>query len=205
MTQRTGGPAFLARLRRTRPIDPVVLDELTAIVDRRAPLGADARSRRARPTTRPLTPADRAAVQDLAMRCSAETLRRRFHAPVSHLRAERVAELLLGDGPAARRPLSSVLAEVDGVVIGVGTLHRNVVGDGEMAVLVEDAWHGTGVGSRLTAALFHQAADRGLHHIVADVLAEPRYLVESLQRHNRSAAVAFDGPVATIRMPVAAA
>lgn len=139
------------------------------------------------------------------MRCSTETLRRRFHAPVSHLRADRVAELLLGDGAGVQPALCSIVAEVDGVVVGVGTLHRNVVGDGEMAVMVEDAWHGTGVGSRLTAALFRQAADRGVHHIVADVLAEPRYLVESLQRHNSSAAIAFDGPVATIRMPVLAA
>jgi GNAT superfamily N-acetyltransferase len=205
MTQLTGGPQLLDRLRRSRPIDPAVQGELSVIVDRRSPLGADAPARQHRPSTRAMTSADRAAVQDLAMRCSTETLRRRFHAPVSHLRAERVADLLLGEGPAARRALTSVVAEVDGAVVGVGTLHRNVVGDGEIAVLVEDAWHGTGVGSRLTAALFRQAAERGLHHIVADVLAEPRYLVESLQRHNGDAVVAFDGPVATIRMPVLAA
>ena len=157
------------------------------------------------PSVRALDAADRGAVEDFATRCSDETLRRRFHSPVAHLRADRVAALLLGEAPGTRAAVVGVLAEVDGVVVGVGTLHRNVVGDGELAVMVEDAWHGTGVGSRLTSELFRLAGRRGIHHIVADVLAEPRFLVESLQRHHLGAAIAFDGPVATIRMPVTAA
>ena len=202
MTQRTRSSL---RSWSRRPTPAAVGDELRVIAERRNPLGPDTGPRPDRPVVRDMSSTDRAAIEDLATRCSAETLRRRFHAPVSHLPAPRVAELLLGEGNGTRPAVVRVVAEVDGVVIGVGTLHRNVVGDGELAVMVEDAWHGTGVGSRLTAALFRAAARRGVHHIVADVLAEPRYLVESLQRHHHDAAVAFDGPVATIRMPGAAA
>lgn len=202
MTQRTRSSV---RPWSRRPDDPAVVDELRIIAERRSPLGADARPGAVRPVVRDLAASDRGPVEDFATRCSDETLRRRFHSPVAHLRADRVSALLLGDACGTRAAVAGVVAEVDGVVVGVGTLHRNVVGDGELAVMVEDAWHGTGVGSRLTSALFRFAGRRGIHHIVADVLAEPRFLVESLQRHHLDASIAFDGPVATIRMPVVAA
>ena len=184
---------------RPRPTPPGVLGELTTIAERRgspSPPSPGATP----PTVRPLTPADRPRIEDLAARCSDETLRRRFHAPVAHLSLSRVADLLT-----SVEAVGVVVAEVDGSIVGVGTLHRNAEGEGEMAVLVEDGSQAGGVGSRLTSALFSTARDAGVPVIVADVLREPRFLMDGLQRHNPSATVTVDGAVATIRMPVLAA
>ena len=160
---------------------------------------ATSRSPAARLRVRELAPRDLGAVADMAGRCSGETLRRRFHAPVAHLSIARVTSLLTASNAAA-----VVVAEVDGTVVGVGTLHRGPDGDGELAVLVEDAWQSSGVGSRLTAGLFRVAGRVGVRAIVADVLREPRFVVQRLQRHHPRATVTVDGPVATVRMPVAA-
>ncbi len=191
MTQRRGF--------RTRSVDPRVDRELSVISDRRAAPTPAATGHRA-PLVRPVRAGDHGAIADMASRCSDNTLRRRFHAPVAHLTLERVAQLLTGADA-----VGVVVAELDGSVVAVGTLHRDARGDGEMAVIVEDAWQSTGLGSRMTAALFDTARATGVPVIVADVLREPRFVMERLQRHNPTATVTVDGPVATIRMPVLSA
>lgn len=175
-----------------------VSDELSTIAERRS--AARPSDRSDPPRVRALARTDRAAIVDMAARCSDETLRRRFHAPVAHLTLDRVAGMLMESAA-----VGVVVAEVDGAVVGVGTLHRDARGEGEMAVLVEDAWQSGGLGSALTAALFDVARRAHVSAIVADVLREPRYVMDGLRRHNPDATVTVDGPVATIRMPVLAA
>jgi N-acetylglutamate synthase-like GNAT family acetyltransferase len=186
------------RWSRPRPSTPRISDELTTIVERRGVAGPILGG--APPRVRALERTDRAAIADMAARCSDETLRRRFHAPVAHLTLDRVTQTLTESGA-----VGVVVAEVEGVVVGVGTLHRDALGEGEMAVLVEDRWQSAGLGSRLTAALFDVARQARVPAIVADVLREPRFVMDRLQRHNPDATVTLDGPVATIRMPVLAA
>jgi N-acetylglutamate synthase-like GNAT family acetyltransferase len=191
MTLRTGF--------RLRPTTDAVHRELRTIAERRrSDVPADAPAA-TRIRVRELAPRDLGAIADMAARCSGETLRRRFHAPVAHLSIARVTALLT-----ASDAVGVVVAEVDGAIVGVGTLHRDTNGDGEMAVLVEDAWQSSGLGSRLTAGLFRIARRTGVAAVVADVLREPRFLVEQLRRHHPDATVTVDGPVATVRMPVAA-
>ncbi len=93
--------------------------------------------------TRPATLDDLDAIVDLHARCSAETLRSRFHAPVTHV-PPRLARQLI-----APRDGWSVLAEQCGEVIGLGCaapVSRSTV---EVGLLVEDLSQGTGVGSRM--------------------------------------------------------
>lgn len=180
--------------------------ELTTITERRRPTtGPDRATPTGRVKVRELAPRDLGAIRDMAARCSDDTLRRRFHAPVAHLSLDRVTSLLT-----ASNAVGVVVAEVDGAVVGVGTLHvHGARGDGgadaEMAVLVEDAWQSGGVGSRLTVGLLRVARRVGVRNVVADVLREPRFLVESLRHHHPTATVSVDGPVATVRLPVRAA
>jgi N-acetylglutamate synthase-like GNAT family acetyltransferase len=177
--------------------------ELTTITERRRPTtGPDRAAPSGRVKVRELAPRDLGAIRDMAARCSDDTLRRRFHAPVAHLSLDRVTSLLT-----ASNAVGVVVAEVDGAVVGVGTLHvhGDADGDAEMAVLVEDAWQSGGVGSRLTVGLLRVARRVGVRTVVADVLREPRFLVESLRHHHPSATVSVDGPVATVRLPVRAA
>lgn len=185
---------------RSRPPTPAVRRELTTIAERRASEPPTTTGGIPRIVVRDLAPRDLGAICDMAARCSDDTLRRRFHAPVAHLSLDRVTALLT-----ASNAVGVVVAEVGGAVVGVGTLHRRGDGDAEMAVLVEDAWQASGVGSRLTVGLLRVARRVGVRNVVADVLREPRFLVESLRHHHPSATVSVDGPVATVRLPVRAA
>ena len=194
---RSGRPAAV-RLRPGRAPADLIADELAVIAQRRIadppPPGA------ARPTIRLVTPKDRAAIAEMGARCSAETLRRRFHSPLGDAHADRVADLLQWGG----RGTDHLVAALDGAVVGIGSLHVGRDGDGEIAVLVEDAWQGTGVGRRLTSRLMRRAAERGMATIVADVMREPSFVLEHLHRAIATSSVDFDGPTATVRIPLAA-
>jgi L-amino acid N-acyltransferase YncA len=110
--------------------------------------------------TRPATLDDVPAVVALHDRCSAETLRRRFHVPVSHV-PPRLARRLVAPPHGW-----SVLAEQCGEVVGLasaGPLSRTTV---EVGLLVEDLSQGTGVGSRMLRELAEEAAARGFRALV---------------------------------------
>ena len=53
----------------------------------------------------------------------------------------------------------------------------------DMAILVADAWHGTGVAHRLMAALIERARLAGLTRMHADVLATNTRMLRFAQRH----------------------
>ena len=186
--------------RRTRPATPAIRDELAVLVQRRIsdppPPGT------VRPTIRAQTEHDLAAIEEMSARCSLETLRRRFHGPVGRAEPRRLTQLLTGG---RSRIVNQLVAEADGAIVGIASLHRGPHGDAEMAVLVEDSWQGTGVGRRLTGHLIRRASERGVSTIVAEVMREPAFVLEHLHRALRDSSVDFDGPVATVRIPVAAA
>ena len=185
------------RLHPGRAPAELVADELALIAQRRLadppPPGA------ARPEIRLVTAQDRPAIVEMVARCSAETLRRRFHGPLGDASADRVAALLQWGG----RGADHLLATVDGAVIGLGSLHVGRHGDGEIAVLVEDAWQGAGIGRRLTGRLLRRGSERGMATVVADVMREPSFVLEHLHRAIAASSVAFDGPTATVRIPLA--
>ncbi|CAN5464001.1 hypothetical protein BH10ACT3_BH10ACT3_21470 [soil metagenome] len=176
----------------------LITDELTVIAERRT---ADPPAPgTARPAIRLVTPDDRAAIVEMAARCSTETLRRRFHGPMGDAPATRVADLLQWGG----RDTDHLVAVGDGAVVGMGSLNIGRGGDGEIAVLVEDAWQGSGVGRRLTSHLLRRGSERGMATILADVLREPSFVLEQLHRAIAASSVDYDGPTATVRIPLAA-
>ncbi len=156
---------------RPRPTPPGVLGELTTIAERRgspSPPSPGATP----PTVRPLTPADRSRIEDLASRCSDETLRRRFHAPVAHLPLSRVmsglpppdpktpvlrlplAEVTVGaawDDPDLARPFLDLFppGTADRVSAEVRLAEVRQVGDDVYAVFVTEGTVGARVGGRI--------------------------------------------------------
>jgi GNAT superfamily N-acetyltransferase len=189
----------LTRLR-IRPADPATIDELSSLVQRRIadppPPGS------VRPVVRPAAPEDRAAIEEMCARCSPETLRRRFHGPVGDAAPRRVTDLLTGG---RSQLVDQLVAQADGAIVGLASLHRGSNGDAQMAVLIEDAWQGSGLGRRLTGHLIRRASSRGVSTIVADVMREPAFVLEHLHRALRDSSVDFEGPIATVRIPVAGA
>ncbi|MFC3350461.1 GNAT family N-acetyltransferase [Streptomyces echinoruber] len=103
---------------------------------------------------------DLAAARAMHERCSADTLRRRYHGPVGD--ADRYLDHLLS--PRFGRTLAAQTAS--GRVVGLGHL----LWDGdetEVALLVEDAWQRRGVGGELLARLVAMAAEAGCESVYA--------------------------------------
>jgi N-acetylglutamate synthase-like GNAT family acetyltransferase len=111
-------------------------------------------------TVRRAGPRDLEAAKALHERCSAETLRRRYHGPVGD--ADRYLRHLLS--PNFGRTL--VVETERGHVVGLGHL----LWDGdetEVALLVEDAWQRRGIGGELLYRLVRMAAEVGCEAVYA--------------------------------------
>lgn len=65
-----------------------------------------------------------------------------------------------------------------GSAVGLGTLRPT----GQVALLVEDAWQGRGVGTTLTRRLVHLARQCGHQEIVAETRADNHRLIRLLRR-----------------------
>lgn len=118
--------------------------------------------------SRPIRPDDAARLRRLFYRLSPETLYRRFFSPV--LRPETKMLTYLCEVDHHDR---EALVALDGdEVIGVARYDRSATDPtvAEVAVLVEDAWQGHGVGRYLMRRLGTVAAARGITSFRADVL-----------------------------------
>jgi GNAT superfamily N-acetyltransferase len=112
------------------------------------------------------------AVAGMLRRCSAATLRHRFHGftdGMAYLNGQLKASEVV------------VIARHGALCVGLG-----VLADGsrpwQLGVVVEDAWQRHGVGTRLVAALVAEAKRRGVTEIRADVLGEDAFIVGLLRR-----------------------
>ncbi len=120
-----------------------------------------------------LTPGDHGAVAGMLRRCSAATLRHRFHGftdGMAYLNGQlKASEVVV----TARRGTSCV---------GLGVLAADGPRPWQLGVLVEDAWQRHGVGTRLVTALLSEATRRRVAAVRADVLAEDAFIVALLRR-----------------------
>jgi RimJ/RimL family protein N-acetyltransferase len=152
-------------------------------------------------TTRPVQPDDQALFCRLWPRLSPETVYRRFHAPVHRLPAETVHRLVTVDHD--RR--EAVVAVVGGEVIGVARYDRlpDDASTAEVAVVVEDAWQGAGVGRQLLAALTDLAVRRGVRTLTASVQPDNRAALGLVRRLLPGSTVTADVDVLTVTSPLA--
>ena len=130
-------------------------------------------------TTRPVRPDDAPLFCRLWDRLSPETVYRRFHAPLRSPPAE--AHRLVEVDHDLREALVAV---VGGEVVGVARYDRSPAdpGTADVAVVVEDAWQGVGVGRQLLGELTQLAARRGVRSLTADVQADNDRMVGLVRR-----------------------
>jgi len=121
-----------------------------------------------------LEPADSEALLAMVGRCSPTALYRRFHGITNGVS---YAQQVLAD-TGCRDSFAAWSGED---CVGLGNL--GVCDDtAEVGVLVEDGWHGRGVGTALAVALVGRARERRSHFLRADVLAENRFVLHVLAR-----------------------
>jgi GNAT superfamily N-acetyltransferase len=145
----------------------------------------------------------RGSVQDadalIAMhdRCSAETLLRRYHAPVPRV-SPRLARTLLepADG------LSLVVTSGDQVV-AAGLLATGPVGP-ELGLMVEDRWQRHGLGAKLLRRLAEEAAERGAATVVCLVQPDNKAVLSTVRRAGLRAHVSMVDGMTQYEIPVAA-
>ena len=151
--------------------------------------------------TRPVRPDDESRFVRLWPRLSAETRYRRFHAPVHRFPMSFVRRLVVVDHDLRE----AVVAEVGGEVVGVARYDR-LPGDlatAELAVVVEDAWQGVGLGRQLLTELLRLAAERGVRTLTATVQADNERMLGMLRRLLPSARLVAEDGVYAVTAAVA--
>jgi GNAT superfamily N-acetyltransferase len=110
------------------------------------------------PVVRPATFADVPALLRMHVRCSADTVYRRYATPLSRIDDRFARRLLLGGGGA-------LVASVGADIVGVASLSVCEAGLAEVALLVEDGWQRQGIGSRLLSAAARLARGQGAEEV----------------------------------------
>lgn len=117
-------------------------------------------------------PADPPGVKALHERCSEESRYQRYFTPMNTWREDNLRHISGG-----HRGATLVATDEDDVIIALGNVFPIGPGEtdtAELAVLVDDAWHGRGVGTVLTRHLIDVARRMEFEHLVAYVLAHNR-------------------------------
>ena len=153
-------------------------------------------------TTRPVRPDDAPLFCRLWDRLSPETVYRRFHAPLRLPPAD--AHRLVEVDHDLREALVAV---VGGEVVGVARYDRSPAdpGTADVAVVVEDAWQGVGVGRQLLGELTELAARRGVRSLTADVQADNDRMVGLVRRLLPGAVLTPEHGVYAVQSPVPSA
>jgi GNAT superfamily N-acetyltransferase len=139
-------------------------------------------------TIRLLHVADAYALLRMFDRLSPESVYHRFFSPMPQPRRAALLHLAGLDS----KDHEAMVAEVDGEIVGVARYDgRSGEDDAEVAVIVEDAWQGRGLGTRLLHHLARVGARRGLVGFRAVVLGENRRALPFLRRLSPEADVRF--------------
>jgi ribosomal protein S18 acetylase RimI-like enzyme len=151
-------------------------------------------------TTRPVRPEDGALLCRMWPRLSADTVYRRFHAPIRGLPAATVARLVTVDHDVRE----AVVGVVGGEVVGVARYDRSPddAAAAEFAVVVEDGWQGVGLGRQLLVELTGLAARRGIRTLTASVQPDNDRVLALVRRLLPGSTVTPDVDVLTVRSPL---
>ena len=152
--------------------------------------------------TRPVRPDDGPLFCRLWARLSPETVHRRFHAPLRSppAGAHRLVEV-------DHDLREALVAVVGGEVVGVARYDRSPAdpATADVAVVVEDAWQGVGVGRQLLAELTALAGRRGVRTLTADVQADNDRVVGLVRRLLPDAVLTPAHGVYAVQSPVPSA
>lgn len=149
---------------------------------------------------RPATPADTPLVAALHARCSPESRRARFLDPSPHLPVTELNRLVGGDDGYALLALTTDC----GSAVGLANVDTIEDGRAQLAVLVDDAWQGRGLGTALVRRAVEAAAERGAAEIVGVARVEDVGITRLLRRAGLRPSAEIDGRVVRIRAPLEA-
>lgn len=151
---------------------------------------------------RPAVPRDNERLRRMFYRLSPTTIYRRLFLPAPH--APHWAERFAAFG-ATGDSRQAAVALADGEAVGLANYAGGAAPDeAEMAIVVEDAWQGRGVGRALVAELAEQARRRGIAVFTARILGENARALRFVTRAFPGARVRWDGGEYVVRACLAA-
>jgi RimJ/RimL family protein N-acetyltransferase len=146
---------------------------------------------------RPIRPGDAPALTQLYDRLSPESAYQRFFAVMRRLPPDWAR--ILADVDHDRRA-AIVAAGPDGELIGVARYGTEPGADAaEIAVVVQDAWQGRGLGTILLSALLDHAVSRGITKFLAYVLADNHRMLRLIRRQGAVTERSHDQGVVSLR------
>jgi RimJ/RimL family protein N-acetyltransferase len=138
-------------------------------------------------------------VRAMHERCSPETRRLRYFTSAPRLPEDALRRLLV-----PRDGVSVVAQAPDGSIGALATLfHPEGARAGEVALLVEDAWQGRGLGTALLREIVDLAALRGLTDLHAHVLPWNRRMLALFDRAGLAARRGYADGVVLVRASIA--
>ena len=111
------------------------------------------------PQVRPATFDDTSSLMRMHQRCSADSVYRRYAAPLARIDDRFARRLLLAGGGA-------LVAAVGEEVVGIASISTCEAGVAEVALLVEDGWQRRGLGTRLLSSAARTARGHGAEEVV---------------------------------------
>jgi RimJ/RimL family protein N-acetyltransferase len=145
---------------------------------------------------RPIEPADEAALTSLYARLSPETAYQRFFTVMRRLPPEWPRILANVDYD---RRMAIVAVEPGVALVGVARYdHDPRTDEAEIALVVQDAWQGRGLGTALMAELLDYAEARGIRRFRAYVLADNHRMLRLIRELGRVVARSLDQGVVSL-------
>lgn len=144
-------------------------------------------------------PGDAEPVARLHDRCSDQSKHQRYFAVV------RWPDLQLRRLAGGHRGASLVVLDDDGTIVGLGNVFPDEPGDGsaaEVAMIIEDAQQGRGLGTLLLSHLIDMARLMGFTELVASVLADNRGMLRLLEKSGLTWTSHIESGVRTMRAPL---
>lgn len=145
-------------------------------------------------------PEDADAVAAMHERCSEQSLYRRYLTGVGDWRDLSLRRLTGG-----HRGATLVVMSEEGSIVGLGNVFPDEPGDGhaaELAEIVEDAYQGQGIGTRLLRHMLQLAQRLGFQNVVATVLADNPEMLSVLEATGLDWTRELDKRVLTMRAPL---
>lgn len=130
-------------------------------------------------TIRLARPEDSEGVELMHERSSPESRYQRYFTPMNEWREDNLRRISGG-----HRGATLVVTDVHDTIIGLGNVFPSgphEADTAEIAVIIDDAWHGRGVGLQLTTRLIEVARRLGFKRLVAYVLADNRSMLRLLE------------------------
>ncbi|MPZ71756.1 MAG: GNAT family N-acetyltransferase [Nitriliruptorales bacterium] len=160
---------------------------------------------------RAIHPDDAARVERLFHRLSPQARYMRFFTSIARPSASMIRYLVTLDYV----DRLAIVAEIRGEIVGVARYDRLAAvappavpmdpAEAEAAVVVEDAWQGRGIATRLLWRLSSAAVNRGVHTFTATILAQNRAMMRLLTVLGENMSTELSGGEYTVKLRLAGA